>query len=524
MTAEPPKVPTNHCPENRKFLRDADHLIDAACRYGYVQYVDGQVLPGVLDIKKARECMSKVNEQHQVVEHITDEKGVCESQDIIVSNSTADESLSFEGDITYLAAATDCVEFTEPAHSATEYKENEGLLDAATETKLLLRPNSLELPTPVNTTSSSGLEDVSSQTAVSESIKSKEEEMPEKDEDCCDLKCSSIHSMASTQIVADREDESRAEEEPEPTRASLPSLSMCKATVEIPTTDKELSLLVELVSSKHMSGAKVSSSSILGTRPTMPPAIAPAAATAVVAAAAKLHSPDSHSSSVSDSFGIDTLAEMSSKSNANLSKSSHVSSQSASPGHSISVIDNTEPTDSMEPNETFWNDSLPAELTTKTSTPDSVDLPPPPSPPPPFSQTPDSPSLVSLPPLPPPPLDDADEVKAGSCSGEPATVPPIDRVVDKDSSISSLPNGNLRHLPPSLQPISMAVPQADTISIVSDSSLVTNSSGSIARSEGTAAPTSDQPLVRDTRCDLLAAIREGKIYTFLDLFHDNLTV
>lgn len=511
MTAEPPKVPTNHCPENRKFLRDAEHLIDAACRYGYVQYLDGQVLPGVLDLTKARECLSKVDEQHNIVgEHITDGKDICESQGVIVSTSTADESVSFKGDIAYLAAATDCVEFTESAHNAKENKENEGLLDAAVETKLL-RPNSLELHTPVNATSSSigGLEDVGSQTTISENVtqNKEEEEKPDKEVECCESKCSSSHPTASFQMAVDREHESRVEEAPESTRASLPSLSMCKATIEIPTADKELSLLVELVSSKHMSGAKVSSSSILGPQPTMPPA---AAAPPIVAAAAKLHSPDHHSSPVSDSFGIDTLAETSSKLNTNLSKSSHVSSQSVSPGHSISLVDNMEPTDILESNETFWNDSLPVELTTKTSTPDSVDLPPPPSPPPPFSQTPDSPSLVSLPPLPPPPLDD-DEVKAGCCSAEPAAAPPIDRVVDKDFSISSLPNGNLRHLPPSLQPISMAVPQADTISIVSDSSLVTNSSGSIARSEGTAASASDQPLVRDTRCDLLAAIREGKI-------------
>ena len=50
----------------------------------------------------------------------------------------------------------------------------------------------------------------------------------------------------------------------------------------------------------------------------------------------------------------------------------------------------------------------------------------------------------------------------------------------------------------------------DGMSIASDVSSVTISSGSTAKSDGMTASTgADQPLVRDTRCDLLAAIREG---------------
>jgi len=143
---------------------------------------------------------------------------------------------------------------------------------------------------------------------------------------------------------------------------------------------------------------------------------------------------------------------------------------------------------------------------TKSSTPESViDLPPPPpTPPPQFCQSGSLDSPGSL--LPPPPLDDDGcfEVIPPSVSPPPPMSPdPEDLpVFNRNSEVCPVEPSQM------LEPTQNTV---DGLSIASDISSVTVSSGSTVKSDGmTASASVDQPLVRDTRCDLLAAIREGK--------------
>jgi hypothetical protein len=142
---------------------------------------------------------------------------------------------------------------------------------------------------------------------------------------------------------------------------------------------------------------------------------------------------------------------------------------------------------------------------TKSSTPESVvDLPPPPpTPPPQFCQTGslDSPGTL----LPPPPLDDEecfDVIPQGVSPPPPMSPPPEDLAV-----FNARNEGCSAEQVQALEPASGVV---DGVSIASDVSSATVSSGSTGKSDGVAASaTTDQPLVRDTRSDLLAAIREG---------------
>lgn len=142
---------------------------------------------------------------------------------------------------------------------------------------------------------------------------------------------------------------------------------------------------------------------------------------------------------------------------------------------------------------------------TKSSTPESVvDLPPPPpTPPPQFCQAGslDSPGTL----LPPPPLDDEEcfDIIPQSVSPPPPMSPPPEDL----GVFNAKSDGCSAEQVQSLEPASGVV---DGVSIASDVSSATVSSGSTAKSDGVAASaTTDQPLVRDTRSDLLAAIREG---------------
>ena len=184
------------------------------------------------------------------------------------------------------------------------------------------------------------------------------------------------------------------------------------------------------------------------------------------------------------------------------------------------------------------------ELATKTSTPDSVDLPPPPSPPSPFCQTPELPGCASLPPLPPPPLDEISTLPppissptmptSTSCAPEQQTLPEAVKLsptgcdvgTQKPSTANgsvSLANGSAKHLPrtvlASLDPTTLVPQQVDAVSITSNASSATVSSGSTAKSDESAM-SADQPLIRDTRSDLLAAIREGNLFCFYVLGPD----
>lgn len=135
--------------------------------------------------------------------------------------------------------------------------------------------------------------------------------------------------------------------------------------------------------------------------------------------------------------------------------------------------------------------------TTKSSTPDSMDLPPPP-PSPTDTQTPGTPSsMASMPPPPPtPPLHDLHNGGAPP----PPPPPPLpvagNELVMKQNGPDHLPNGTI----PSAVPPGLVAPQQDDVSVLSSTSSATGSSGSTLPVE---------EAVRDERSDLLYAIREG---------------
>ena len=133
----------------------------------------------------------------------------------------------------------------------------------------------------------------------------------------------------------------------------------------------------------------------------------------------------------------------------------------------------------------------------KNSTPDSVELPPPPSPPLQFSQSSmlDSPSGV----LPPPPLDD-------SLYTIPPRVSPPPPMSPVSSAVADIMTYNTTG-----KPVAPSGSDVSTFIVEQATSLVDGLSALADRLSGfEGEPTSnDQPLVRDTRSDLLAAIREG---------------
>jgi len=138
----------------------------------------------------------------------------------------------------------------------------------------------------------------------------------------------------------------------------------------------------------------------------------------------------------------------------------------------------------------------------KNSTPESIELPPPPSPPLEFCQSSslDSPGGV----LPPPPLDDSlytipprvspppPMSPVSSAAADLITSAAVGKTVAKGSEVSTFV----------VEPATLLV---DGLSVLSD--VTSGFEGETNdRCETTAG---DQPLVRDTRSDLLAAIREG---------------
>ncbi|KAK2154668.1 hypothetical protein LSH36_261g03049 [Paralvinella palmiformis] len=144
----------------------------------------------------------------------------------------------------------------------------------------------------------------------------------------------------------------------------------------------------------------------------------------------------------------------------------------------------------------------------KSTTPDSIDIPPPP-PPPPLMNTPDTPSSINSMPPPPPtppalesqPLSTAKPLHDDMVSVPPPPPPPPDGLI---TIHSKMPNGDLPHSPKLAVNSNLSVSrQVDAVSMASNASSNTISSSSTLKSEDTVAP------VRDTRCDLLAAIREG---------------
>lgn len=135
----------------------------------------------------------------------------------------------------------------------------------------------------------------------------------------------------------------------------------------------------------------------------------------------------------------------------------------------------------------------------KNSTPESVELPPPPSPPLQFSQLSfDSPGGV----LPPPPLDDSLYTTPPRVSPPPPMSPVL------SMSVAELVNS----APPTSGDVIkvstfVVEPSAvDGLSVLSDVMCGFEAETHNGRLETL---TDDQPLIRDTRCDLLSAIRQG---------------
>jgi len=133
----------------------------------------------------------------------------------------------------------------------------------------------------------------------------------------------------------------------------------------------------------------------------------------------------------------------------------------------------------------------------KNSTPDSVELPPPPSPPLQFCQSMslDSPEGV----LPPPPLDDALYA-----------IPPR---ISPPPPMSPVSSANSSQLAPSVS--KTAADMSAFITAEAEALLVDGLSALSAMSSGFDGEMQDnaetEPLVRDNRSDLLAAIREGRL-------------
>jgi len=149
----------------------------------------------------------------------------------------------------------------------------------------------------------------------------------------------------------------------------------------------------------------------------------------------------------------------------------------------------------------------------KNSTPDSIELPPPPSPPLQFchSSSLDSPGGV----LPPPPLDDSLY-----------TIPPRVSPPPPMSPVSSAAVANL--MTSNATPSKSVASSGELSTFVVDqaTSLVDGLSALSDRMSGfegdaqdcSESVSGDQPLVRDTRSDLLAAIREGTYVCWLAFF------
>ena len=151
----------------------------------------------------------------------------------------------------------------------------------------------------------------------------------------------------------------------------------------------------------------------------------------------------------------------------------------------------------------------------KCTTPDSIDIPPPP-PPPPLMHTPDTPnSMNSMPPPPPtpPPMEPQllSTLKSpGHMSGLPPPAPPPPPPGGMMVVRGKMPNGDVTRSPKTGHNSSLTINhQSDAVSIASNASSNTISSGSTMKSDENGAP------VRDTRCDLLAAIREGLFITYM---------
>jgi len=142
----------------------------------------------------------------------------------------------------------------------------------------------------------------------------------------------------------------------------------------------------------------------------------------------------------------------------------------------------------------------------KNSTPDSVELPPPPSPPLQFCQSSslDSPGGV----LPPPPLDDTLYTIPPRVSPPPPMSPASSAVANLITSATAGKTVTTCSSEMSTFVVDPAMSLVDGLSALSDMM-----SGFDGETQGGGETESnDQALVRDTRSDLLAAIREGTSY------------
>lgn len=143
--------------------------------------------------------------------------------------------------------------------------------------------------------------------------------------------------------------------------------------------------------------------------------------------------------------------------------------------------------------------------TTKSSTPDSIDLPPPPPPPPLTQQTPDTPgSMTSIPP--PPPTPPPPEISDAAPPPPPLPPPPPPMNLNSGEKLANGMSGPAGVSAAALtaRAHNLIPTQLDSVSIASNGSSATVSSGSTNKSEeGQKAP------VKDERSDLLAAIRTG---------------
>ena len=138
----------------------------------------------------------------------------------------------------------------------------------------------------------------------------------------------------------------------------------------------------------------------------------------------------------------------------------------------------------------------------KNSTPDSVELPPPPSPPLQFCQSSslDSPGGV----LPPPPLDDSLYVIPPRVSPPPPMSPVSSAVANIMTSTTPSKSVACSNEVSTFL-VEQATSLVDGLSALSDR--MSGFEGEMQ--DGGESASNDQPLVRDTRSDLLAAIREG---------------
>ena len=149
----------------------------------------------------------------------------------------------------------------------------------------------------------------------------------------------------------------------------------------------------------------------------------------------------------------------------------------------------------------------------KNSTPDSVDLPPPPSPPLQFCQRSslDSPGGV----LPPPPLDDSLYTIPPRVSPPPPMSPAssaVANLITSTAASKTVASGSEMSTF-AVEPVASLV---DGLSALSD--MMSGFEGATHDGDGCETVSSDQALVRDTRSDLLAAIREGTVTALLPLF------